>query len=82
MDSEAFPANWLHPKFSRADVEIAREREIGEKSVTTFTHLEILVQGGDTALRYDTENMGNRDIFPDLSYRKSARYQEGRRAPY
>ena len=68
MDSEAFPANWLHPKFSRADVEIAREREIGEKSVTTFTHLEILVQGGDTALRYDTENMGNRDIFPENTH--------------
>ena len=50
MDSEDSPGNWPHPKFLRADVEIARESEIGENSVNTFTHLGRVVQGGDTVL--------------------------------
>jgi len=65
MDSEDSPGNWPHPKFLRADVEIARESEIGENSVNTFTHLGRVVQGGDTVLWYDTENMGNCEIFPE-----------------
>ena len=65
MDSEQSPGNFPHPKFIRADVEIARESEIGENSVNTFSHMGKVIEGGDTVLWYDVENMGNNDIFPE-----------------
>ena len=50
MDCEPSPGNFPHPKFLRADVEIARESEIGENSVNTFSHLGRVIEAGDDVL--------------------------------
>jgi hypothetical protein len=54
-------------KFLRAEIDIAREHEVGQISYHAYTHLGHLFAPGDTALCYDVQSNANSEIFPEES---------------